>query len=1186
MNSRLKRHLRTSSSRASLSFSYTKLEPRQLLSADFGVALHGNQNGSLLETGSVEGGGNSEDSSSSTDSRTFGESTTLVADYVDDFQFPTPNNGWAYLWNEGGDFGTLENYEEMIYESWRYRPDGFDFPYLGATFGHSGSGIDEDDSGGFDRFAIASYTVSEDGEYSISDSLVTRDGTFGDGIEVAFHINSEPLTELLNLAPGESGSFDMSLGFLSAGDTIYIGVGPDGPGAGSNKGNDAFSWDFSINQTATVPVSVTVDLETQRYVGDTTALDRSKYFTFHSSGGGGDQQIADFQSAYDVGLGRQFWGPLAYAKQVTGSVGSYPNTDPSDDQSVRDTFRMVQTTHPRDALRWDTDLQAAADWVTTYYTTVVDTVPEFFEPMNEPFVHAGDSEFSDAPSDQAMREKMAELYAAIGEAVDNTPALADLNVVGYASAWPSVELWDFDHWETRMKMFMDVAGDHMDAFSTHLYDGVNVTGQNNRRSGSNSEAILDLIETYSYTKWGEVIPHAITEFGGIEDGYGETYSDIRSAQSLRSINHLLFNLLERENDMLISIPFISDKAEWFIDPENNCEPYGATLWRLDNPDAQCNGEFVHTWRINFFELWKDVQGERGLIETSDPDVQTQLFVDGNTAYVAINNLADQTLQVDLEFISGLAGLQDVEIRHMEVPVSASEEPTYTETTQTTAPENISLNTGGTAVLVYNFDSPVEFTETIRSEKYYTSQHLEPITADQTITFNIDNVQTASNGSATLRMGIGRKHGTSKTPDLTVNGVSVEVPLDWKGYDQANRDDFFGVIDIDVPIEILETNNIIEVTFPDDGGRVSSMILNVEAMDADAPVDRFVFYNQSSFDGASNSSAIAPDKSYLVEGQTATFANYSSYVHGINGVIVDLENPDLSSLSPSDFEFKFGNDDNVDAWPAITPNVTFSVEADTGIAGSDRVLLEFENGTITNGWLQVRVLANDNTRLNTDDVFYFGNAIGDTGNNSDNAIVNLADVSLTRSNQTGFSSSDLSNVYDFNRDESVNLIDVALARQNQSGFTPVNLITPTSGSNRPSSGKGKDTGTGNNGLTEGGNSEPSLDSGISGLMSSTSDSEDPFTQGILAPLGTRTDDQPVYPFAASDHYEWFQQLKRERNPVAFETARPELNFKWFEYQSQTERGETLDPSNDFATKISEMDGERLVEILNSGFVNTI
>ena len=176
-----------------------------------------------------------------------------------------------------------------------------------------------------------------------------------------------------------------------------------------------------------------------------------------------------------------------------------------------------------------------------------------------------------------IKLQMAEVFAAIGQKIHATPALDNMKVIGYSAAWPSMEINNFAHWDENMKMFMDVAGADMDAFATHLYDGVNVTGQNNKRSGSNSEAILDLIETYSHTKWGTVKPHAITEYGAIASGYGDNYTDIESIQTVRGINHMLFNLLDRENKIDISIPFITDKSTWHINAGNNYQPYGAAL---------------------------------------------------------------------------------------------------------------------------------------------------------------------------------------------------------------------------------------------------------------------------------------------------------------------------------------------------------------------------------------------------------------------------------------------------------------------------------------------------------------------------------------------------------------------------------------------------------------------------------
>jgi len=92
------------------------------------------------------------------------------------------------------------------------------------------------------------------------------------------------------------------------------------------------------------------------------------------------------------------------------------------------------------------------------------------------------------------------------------------------------------------------------------------------------------------------------------------------------------------------------------------------------------------------------------------------------------------------------------------------------------------------------------------------------------------------------------------------------------------------------------------------------------------VGRRVFYDNSRWDGfdpgpgASDDAAIAIDKSALLPGDPpATFANYTSYSRGINGVMIDVkELADAVNLGPDDFEFRVGNDYNSPAGWAIGP----------------------------------------------------------------------------------------------------------------------------------------------------------------------------------------------------------------------------------------------------------------------------
>jgi hypothetical protein len=77
------------------------------------------------------------------------------------------------------------------------------------------------------------------------------------------------------------------------------------------------------------------------------------------------------------------------------------------------------------------------------------------------------------------------------------------------------------------------------------------------------------------------------------------------------------------------------------------------------------------------------------------------------------------------------------------------------------------------------------------------------------------------------------------------------------------------------------------------------------------VGRYIYYNNSAFDGnnpnanATDDGAIAPDKKALLPGETTTFANYTSYNRGINGIMIDIA--DLPGTpTVADFVFKVGN----------------------------------------------------------------------------------------------------------------------------------------------------------------------------------------------------------------------------------------------------------------------------------------
>jgi L-ascorbate metabolism protein UlaG (beta-lactamase superfamily) len=208
------------------------------------------------------------------------------------------------------------------------------------------------------------------------------------------------------------------------------------------------------------------------------------------------------------------------------------------------------------------------------------------------------------------------------------------------------------------------------------------------------------------------------------------------------------------------------------------------------------------------------------------------------------------------------------------------------------------------------------------------------------------------------------------------------------------------------------------------------------------VGAHLIYNNSAFDGndpaagLNDDTAIATYKSRLLPGQTATFENYSSYDKGINALAIDLHNLGPSP-SVADFVFKMGRNSNPDSWNSAPAPISFSVRRGEGELGSDRVTLVWADGAIANTWLQVTIPATDN-------VFYFGSAVGETGNSAANAFVSAADEIGVRTSFTDTGElAGVDNLYDFNRDNAVNEADELIARSNRrllSGALPL-ISTP-------------------------------------------------------------------------------------------------------------------------------------------------
>lgn len=213
------------------------------------------------------------------------------------------------------------------------------------------------------------------------------------------------------------------------------------------------------------------------------------------------------------------------------------------------------------------------------------------------------------------------------------------------------------------------------------------------------------------------------------------------------------------------------------------------------------------------------------------------------------------------------------------------------------------------------------------------------------------------------------------------------------------------------------------------------------------VARKIFYNDSYFDfnnpaiqtpGAGtrddDADAIDPTKSPLMTG-TATFANWTGYNKGINGLIYDIKD---AKRDPLVTDFTFTNKGKAGSTSSSVTPTAFAVQA-TADPTVKRVVLTFQN--VTNCWLEVTI--GTGFGLNAAETHWWGNAVADCGTiQSNNILVDATDEILARNNKrSGFSPAPVSWAWDYNKDHFCDGTDEILARNNKaSGFTCVKVIT--------------------------------------------------------------------------------------------------------------------------------------------------
>lgn len=584
---------------------------------------------------------------------------------------------------------------------------------------------------------------------------------------------------------------------------------------------------------------VVVEPSTIRSIGGITAFERDKYITIHASPFEGDLTEPVYRYVTEelgVHYGRDGgvqsgllsktpedpkkpgfpdveWMKREGAKQQKQFQFGFPSYDP------KQTREVVLCTHPQWMMGMPSQdfasfgpksPEAAAEFCAQYLKHFWDGErrPYIYEVFNEPFVHAKEI----GTNVEEMSHQHLVTARRIRELVPG------MLIGGYTAAWAEVEARNFEHWNNWQKKFMDIAGEEMDFFSTHLYDGKNIKGTEAERTGSNTEAILDLIDSYSFLSYGVAKPQVFSEYGRIvqrKKGTKYPYSPKRVGRLIRSLNGMNMMFMDHPDRLLKCVPFVLTIGSWTYEKYGEDEPWEYLLFR------KVGDNLVITELEHFYRFWKGVDGERRVSHSTDPDIRVHAIADGLRLHVVMANLDTKARTVDLQ---GLADLKPAKVSLRRL-TTHGEVPTFSQTTLLDLPQSQKLEVGESAMLIIDLAKTLEPAATVEEKRVYATSYLQAIEQDKPISFVFKNVPTGQ-GTAYLRLAIGREQDRQRTPSVVLNGQSLEVPTDWAGGDQAGRKMFFGLLEIPVPMALVSNETRVEIGFPDSGGKVASAVLQV------------------------------------------------------------------------------------------------------------------------------------------------------------------------------------------------------------------------------------------------------------------------------------------------------------------------------------------------------------------------
>ncbi len=585
---------------------------------------------------------------------------------------------------------------------------------------------------------------------------------------------------------------------------------------------DEEPWGVPGSRDPVLPVQVTVDATTGLSIGGHRALDRSRFMRVYNLADGPPDFMKaaeyftsqGFLPARDAGKNLDAWSRMTGPDEE--KLKTLRNLYPEPfDQVLCFGAWPARYRHQEPGLPPGTGtpgiehFEAAADLAARMVRGRDLALEEFsgrpyVEVKNEPDISRNWAFFA-APDRFDAWKLLAEFHNLVADAVRATNP--DWRVGGPSSCMPAVDLNNFRRGQELMT-FMDRTHRHLDFYSVHFYEPntfrlIGPGAHSATYLFGRLEGTFDLLRTHMHLQQ-DVKPILITEYGGQRS----PATDVGRWLFIRTTSAHMMRYMQMPDFVEFSVPFVIPIAFWTRQtPTPTRDSFQLFMY-----DDDGNME-LSTLRY-FLEFWSDFDGDRVVADADTSWVTVNALLDETTLYVAINNMTQQRIAVDLEALFGDATPKTIEQTRLNMERGALQ----FERNELAGLQAIPLGLDETSIIKITLDRPPAERAVIERSTYFADRVMQPTGAP--VEFVID-APTEPAAAAVLRIALGRVDGFASDLTVTLNDATPrEICL----AHTRKRGMYFGTVELAVPADELAGTNQITIHAPDAEGYISSVIL--------------------------------------------------------------------------------------------------------------------------------------------------------------------------------------------------------------------------------------------------------------------------------------------------------------------------------------------------------------------------